>query len=193
MAVLICHRLKKLYRTHRETLGKTGAGLISENRDSEITAGSELDNIWRMFCATQTAPLLTRCIEKVQAEFPWYKRMDALMKNHPSIARDAVANSTTSVNTGVLDAAVRRTVREVVSHMSYGLHIRVRAMVTALLMTSHPPLMMVAQMPKAVTKNLCNLCNLLKCLSLQHHLPHLVQQQHHNRHRNVRLTTSSTP
>ncbi|EPS93116.1 hypothetical protein FOMPIDRAFT_91490 [Fomitopsis schrenkii] len=85
--------LKKLYRTHRETLGKTGAGLISENRDSEITAGSELDNIW----------------QKVQAEFPWYKRMDALMKNHPSIARDAVANSTTSVNTGVLDAAVRRT------------------------------------------------------------------------------------
>jgi hypothetical protein len=40
--------LKKLYREHRDTLGSTGQGLIENDQEGEIIAGSELENKWGM-------------------------------------------------------------------------------------------------------------------------------------------------
>ena len=39
-------RLKKLYCEHRDTLGSTGQGLIENDQDKDIIAGSELENKW---------------------------------------------------------------------------------------------------------------------------------------------------
>ncbi|KAH9831847.1 uncharacterized protein C8Q71DRAFT_861518 [Rhodofomes roseus] len=85
--------LKKMYRGHRKAIGETGAGLISGDKENEIIPGSELDNMW----------------QQIQTNFPWYKRMDVLMRNHPSVCRDSVANSTTSANTSVLDSSLSNT------------------------------------------------------------------------------------
>ena len=40
--------LRTSYRQHREMLGETGHGLLQEDREIEIEAGSTLANIWGM-------------------------------------------------------------------------------------------------------------------------------------------------
>lgn len=46
--MLVFCRLKKAYWSHHEAIGRTGAGLISDDYEGEITTGSKLDNIWCM-------------------------------------------------------------------------------------------------------------------------------------------------
>jgi len=38
--------LKKIYREYREQLGETGQGLVENDREDEITAGTTLGNLW---------------------------------------------------------------------------------------------------------------------------------------------------
>ncbi|OJT05812.1 hypothetical protein TRAPUB_11246 [Trametes pubescens] len=80
-------KLKALYRECREKLTATGAGLVDEDRESEFEPGSQLANIW----------------DEIQHDFPWYKRMNALMRGHPLIDRSGVANSATGVDLDILD------------------------------------------------------------------------------------------
>ncbi|KAL7283096.1 hypothetical protein ACG7TL_002521 [Trametes sanguinea] len=80
-------RLKAIYRDCGLKLTETGAGLVDDDREDEIGEGSELANIW----------------EAIQREFPWYKRVNELMRGHPMIDRSGVANSTTDIDVTILD------------------------------------------------------------------------------------------
>ncbi|KIP12162.1 hypothetical protein PHLGIDRAFT_10231 [Phlebiopsis gigantea 11061_1 CR5-6] len=84
------HKLKKEFLVYHEEIGQTGAGLIGEDRENEITAGSELANIF----------------DRVQQKFPWYKRLLSLMNGNPLADRSAVANSATTLDLTLLTKAV---------------------------------------------------------------------------------------
>jgi hypothetical protein len=46
--------------------------------------------------------LTLSCIDLVQASFPWYKRMDALMGTSPVVSKAALAHSASHVDLSVL-------------------------------------------------------------------------------------------
>ncbi|KAL7278381.1 hypothetical protein ACG7TL_008361 [Trametes sanguinea] len=98
-------KLKSLYRDCRARLQNTGAGLVDEDRENELEPGSELANIW----------------DAIQRDFPWYKRMNALMRGHPLVDRSGVANSATDIDLSILDRD-----REGTAASSAGSSLRVR-------------------------------------------------------------------
>lgn len=61
--------------------------------------------------------------DKVQEQFPWYKRMHALMGTSPIVDRSAIANSTSDIDLTVLqrpgDGAEARTVKKARSKVNY--------------------------------------------------------------------------
>ncbi|KAH7917118.1 hypothetical protein BV22DRAFT_1200347 [Leucogyrophana mollusca] len=89
LGVSVKNRIKNLkenYIKHRDQIGETGQGLLDEDRESDITAGSELANIW----------------DKVKAKFPWYMTMHWLMGTSPVVNRSAIAHSGTPLNLTIL-------------------------------------------------------------------------------------------
>ncbi|KAF8990620.1 hypothetical protein BDQ17DRAFT_1333377 [Cyathus striatus] len=86
-------KLKKKYYEFRKLLGKTGHGLIMEDRECEIENETPIHNVWRT--------------EKIEKEFKWYKRMDRLLSASPVYDRSGVANSATQLDTSVLDLGTR--------------------------------------------------------------------------------------
>jgi hypothetical protein len=108
----ILHRLKRDYSSYRKELCETGQGLLDEDQEDEIIEGTEIDNIWSMsFPAPIVIPQgLPPFSEKIQAKFPWYKDMHALMGTSPVVDKSAIANSATMLDTTVLtrDGAVCR-------------------------------------------------------------------------------------
>ncbi|KAH7913600.1 hypothetical protein BJ138DRAFT_1220151 [Hygrophoropsis aurantiaca] len=93
LGVSVKNRIKNLkenYIKHRDQIGATGQGLLDEDRESEITAGSELANIW----------------DKVKVKFPWYMTMHRLMGTSPVADRSAIAHSGTSLDLTILHPSV---------------------------------------------------------------------------------------
>ncbi|KAF8991384.1 hypothetical protein BDQ17DRAFT_1433124 [Cyathus striatus] len=80
-------KLKKKYYEFRKLLGKTGHGLIMEDRECEIKNETPIHNVW----------------QKIEKEFKWYKRMDRLLSASLVYDRSGVANSATQLDTSVLD------------------------------------------------------------------------------------------
>ncbi|KAJ7511065.1 hypothetical protein B0H11DRAFT_2214912 [Mycena galericulata] len=79
--------LKSKYQVHHTSLGSTGHGLVAAGKEKEIIQGSDIANAW----------------DAIKKNFPWYKRMDALMGTSPIVNRSAVAHSGTRVDLSVLD------------------------------------------------------------------------------------------
>ncbi|KII82823.1 hypothetical protein PLICRDRAFT_33215 [Plicaturopsis crispa FD-325 SS-3] len=96
------HSLKNKFRELRRMMSATGQGLIEQDREAEITEGSDIDNLW----------------QKIQRDFPWYKRMNALMGKNPIVDRSAVGNSTTPIDTSVLQASRTKSIDPAARHSS---------------------------------------------------------------------------
>ncbi|KAH7911006.1 hypothetical protein BJ138DRAFT_1101375 [Hygrophoropsis aurantiaca] len=79
--------LKTFYIEYRNQLGETGHGLVISGREDEITANSAIANAFDL----------------TMSKFPWYKRMHELMGTSPVVSRAAVSNSTTPIDTSILN------------------------------------------------------------------------------------------
>ena len=104
-------RIKKNYVKYRASISETGQGLIDADREDEILPGSEIANVWRRsLCSIPLSPVSVSIIqnncfsvEKVQAKFPWYKRMHQLMGTSPVVSKAAIAHSRTPIDLTLLD------------------------------------------------------------------------------------------
>lgn len=104
----LCFRIKTLYRECREKLTATGAGLVDEGREDEFEPDSQLANIWGKLHSVTVCKLNTSLsLDEIQKDFPWYKRMNALMRGHPLVDRSGVANSTTDMDLNILDRSCK--------------------------------------------------------------------------------------
>ncbi|KIJ47695.1 hypothetical protein M422DRAFT_248701 [Sphaerobolus stellatus SS14] len=79
------YNLKKKYTELRNKLSETGQGLIDDGCEAEIEEDSPLENLWQL----------------ILREFPWYRRMNALMGKSPVIGA-ASQNSTSPMDLSVL-------------------------------------------------------------------------------------------
>ncbi|KAJ7023812.1 hypothetical protein C8F04DRAFT_1133483 [Mycena alexandri] len=82
--------LKTDYQKHKRSLGETGFGLVVEDRERELYGDPQ--NVW----------------EKIQDDFPWFKRMHSLLDGSPVHDTDACTNSSDSLDpklfANILDA-----------------------------------------------------------------------------------------
>ncbi|KAM6497403.1 hypothetical protein JOM56_007876 [Amanita muscaria] len=78
--------LKTLYIQQRDTMSETGQGIVHNNQEDTLIPNSECANAWDL----------------VQAIFPWYKRMHALMGTSPVVSKAALAHSASDVDLSVL-------------------------------------------------------------------------------------------
>ncbi|KIJ35052.1 hypothetical protein M422DRAFT_262795 [Sphaerobolus stellatus SS14] len=84
--------LKKRYRELRVMLGETGHGLVDTNMEESITVGSNILNVW----------------DKIQAEFPWYKELNKMLRTSPVFVKNATSNSDSQVDISVLGTVAKR-------------------------------------------------------------------------------------
>ncbi|KAF7366259.1 hypothetical protein MSAN_00882100 [Mycena sanguinolenta] len=80
--------LKSDYQKHKKSLGETGFGLVAEDREEELYGDPQ--NIW----------------EKIQEDFPWFKRMHALLDGSPVHDTDACTNSNDSLDSKLFGRAL---------------------------------------------------------------------------------------
>lgn len=90
--------------SNRTKLSQTGQGLIDDDREDEITPGSEIANIWGKLMQSYWILIVRyhRIPDKIKAVFPWYKRMHALMGTNPTVSKASVAHSNTSLDISIL-------------------------------------------------------------------------------------------
>ncbi|KAJ7721209.1 hypothetical protein B0H16DRAFT_1791714 [Mycena metata] len=72
--------LKTDYQRHKNSLGETGFGLVMEDREGELYGDPQ--NVW----------------EKIEDDFPWFKRMHSLLDGSPVHDSDACTNSSDSLD-----------------------------------------------------------------------------------------------
>lgn len=104
---IICS-MKKQFAADTELLGKTGAGLVEEDREGEFTG--DLKNIWgaSLLGITHLRMNQHARADKIARLNPWYKRMSVLMRRSPSLKTAAVANSQSAAKTrGIRGMKVR--------------------------------------------------------------------------------------
>ncbi|KAJ7876068.1 hypothetical protein B0H14DRAFT_3544761 [Mycena olivaceomarginata] len=80
--------LKTDYHKHKRSLGETGFGIVVEDREEELYGDPQ--NVW----------------EKIQEDFPWFKRMHALLDGSPVHDTDACTNSSDSLDTKLFASAL---------------------------------------------------------------------------------------
>ncbi|KAJ7849865.1 hypothetical protein B0H14DRAFT_3452316 [Mycena olivaceomarginata] len=80
--------LKNNYQKHKKSLGETGFGIMVEDREEELYG--DLQNVW----------------EKIQEDFPWFRRMHARLDGSPIHDTDACTNSNDSLDTKLFASAL---------------------------------------------------------------------------------------
>ncbi|KAF8214326.1 hypothetical protein K438DRAFT_1750382 [Mycena galopus ATCC 62051] len=80
--------LKTDYQKHNKSLGETGFGLVVDDREEELYGDPQ--NVW----------------EKIQEDFPWFKRMHALLDGSPVHDTDACTNSNDSLDSKLFGRAL---------------------------------------------------------------------------------------
>ncbi|KAJ7300494.1 hypothetical protein DFH08DRAFT_828421 [Mycena albidolilacea] len=80
--------LKNDYQKHKRSLGETGFGIVVEDREEELYGDPQ--NVW----------------EKIQEDFPWFKRMHALLDGSPVHDTAACTNSSDSLDTKLFASAL---------------------------------------------------------------------------------------
>ncbi|GLB35609.1 hypothetical protein LshimejAT787_0211740 [Lyophyllum shimeji] len=82
--------LKRNYHDYHNQLSQTGHGLIMNGKTEEIIEGTPIHNVW----------------QKMEARFPWYKRLHHLLSGSPVYDTSALANSMTPLDTDVLTSRI---------------------------------------------------------------------------------------
>ncbi|KAF8077721.1 hypothetical protein FPV67DRAFT_1462788 [Lyophyllum atratum] len=82
--------LKRSYHDYHNQLSQTGHGLIMDGKTEEIIEGTPIHNVW----------------QKMEAKFPWYKRLHHLLSGSPIYDTSALANSVTPLDTDVLTSRI---------------------------------------------------------------------------------------
>jgi hypothetical protein len=86
-------------------MSETGQDIVHNGQEDTLIPNSECANAWGTYIMLPYTFLirLTRsCTDLVQATFPWYKHMHALMGTSPVVSKAALAHSTSNVDLSVL-------------------------------------------------------------------------------------------